>query len=144
MAAIYAEDRWFVGDGGPSAEGLARQLRGLEPSREIVVVAETRAELVGWIEVRRYAPSRMEHVASLTVAVAAPLRGQGIGRRLLQAVLPWARRVGVKKLRLDVRARNEAARALYASEGYEVEGIERNQVRDGDGYEDNVIMALEV
>jgi ribosomal protein S18 acetylase RimI-like enzyme len=86
----------------------------------------------------------MEHVATLTLAVAAPARRRGVGRRLLRALTPWARRLGVRKLRLDVRAGNDAARALYASEGYRIEGIERDQIRDHDGFEDNVIMALEL
>ena len=39
------------------------------------------------------------------------------------------------------RAGNEAALALYCSEGYVVEGVERDQIRDVDGFEDNVVMA---
>ena len=146
MATIYAEGRWFVGDMGPRAETLSRQLRAMDPAREIVLVAEERAggaagDLVGWIEARRYLPTRLEHVASLTIAVAPGARGRGIGRRLMRAVVPWARRVGVRKLRLDVRAGNEAALALYRAEGYVVEGVERDQIRDVDGFEDNVVMA---
>ncbi len=141
MATIYGEGRWFVGDMGPRSETLARQLRGMDPAREIVLVAEAAGDLVGWIEVRRYLPTRMEHVASLTIAVAPRARGRGIGRRLLRAIVPWARRVGVRKLRLDVRAGNEAALALYRREGYVVEGVERDQIRDVDGFEDNVVMA---
>ena len=141
MATIYAEGRWFVGDMGPRAETLSRQLRGMDPAREIVLVAEAAGDLVGWIEVRRYLPTRMEHVATLTIAVAPRARGRGIGRRLMRAVVPWARRVGVRKLRLDVRAGNEAALALYRGEGYVIEGVERDQIRDADGFEDNVVMA---
>src|SRR6056297_4020721 len=67
MATIYAEGRWFVGDMGPRAETLSRQLRAIDPAREIVLVAEAAGDLVGWIEVRRYLPTRMEHVATLTI-----------------------------------------------------------------------------
>jgi L-amino acid N-acyltransferase YncA len=144
MAGIYAEGRWFVGDGPPSPDALARQLRALDPTREVLLVAEGPGGLAGWVEARRYAPRSMEHVATLTLAVAAPARRRGVGRRLLRALTPWARRVGVRKLRLDVRAGNEGARALYASEGYRVEGVERDQIRDEDGFEDNVIMALDL
>ncbi len=144
MAGIYAEGRWFVGDGAPSPDALARQLRALDPTREVMLVAEGPGGLLGWVEARRYAPRSMEHVATLTLAVAADARRCGVGRRLLRALTPWARRVGARKLRLDVRAGNDAARALYASEGYRVEGIERDQIRDDGGFEDNVIMALDL
>lgn len=152
MAEVYGEGRWFVGDGAPLPDALARRLGGLDPSREIFLVAE-RPAIVGWIEAHRYAPQRMNHVATFTLAVASDARGCGVGRTLLRALLPWAGRVGVRKLRLDVRADNTVARSLYESEGFVVEGIERHQVRrdphsdprgheDPDAsFEDNLIMA---
>ncbi|NBC95321.1 MAG: hypothetical protein GVY27_03080, partial [Deinococcus-Thermus bacterium] len=71
MAGVYAEDHWFVGDGPPSGESMARRLRSMDPKREVFLVAEagTRgvADLAGWIELHRYVPRRLEHVASLTL-----------------------------------------------------------------------------
>lgn len=174
MEGVYAEGRWFVGDGAPRPDMLARRLRSLDPGREIVLVAELPEDdvngaaplgprrgwrPVGWIEAHRYAPASMEHIATFTLAVRAGARGRGVGRALLRGILPWARRAGVRKLRLDVRADNRVARALYESEGFEVEGIERRQILrrpaggpgasdagppadlSDDAYEDNVIMA---
>lgn len=145
MEEIHRERRWFVGDAGPTPGSLQRRLRALVPLQELFVVAERGetggARLVGWVEAHRYVPERLSHVASLTLAVAAGDRGGGIGRSLLRSVTPWARRVGVRKIRLDVRAGNEPAIALYRSEGYVVEGVERDQIRCEDGFEDNVVMA---
>lgn len=45
-------------------------------------------------------------------------------------------RVGVRKSRLDLHAGNEAAIALDRSEGFRVEGVERDQIR----YEDTSAM----
>jgi len=141
MEGVYAEGNWFVGDGGPRPDQLTRRLRSLDPREENFLVAERSGVVIGWAEARRYAPSRMQHVATLTLAVAGPARRRGAGRALLRAVVQWARRVGVTKLRLDVRAGNLAARELYAAEGFCVEGTERAQIRNGDRFEDNVIMA---
>lgn len=141
MAGVYAEGNWFVGDGGPRPDQLTRRLRSLDPHEETFLVAERSGAVIGWAEARRYAPLRMQHVATLTLAVAGPARRSGAGRALLRAVVQWARRMGVTKLRLDVRAGNLAARQLYAAEGFTVEGTERAQIRDGDRFEDNMIMA---
>ena len=52
------------------------------------------------------------------LAVAPGLRGQGIGRQLLDAVLTDAARRGTDKLYLEVRESNSAARKLYASRDF--------------------------
>ncbi len=140
--AIFREERWFVGDGPPSAATLSRQLRSLDADESLMVVAARGAKLCAWLEVHRLQPVRLRHVAVLTVAVASAFRRQGLGRALLVRAYPWARRVGVEKIGLNVRSGNSAARALYESEGFEVEGREQRHIRGDDGYEDNILMAL--
>lgn len=140
MDEIYREGRWFVGDEGPGAGAMARRLRSLHASQEVILVAEASAGPIGWLEAARYQPRRLAHVATLTLGVAPQWRGRGAGTLLMRAVPPWARRVGIAKLRLDVRAGNVAARALYEKEGFVVEGREVGHVRTEDGFEDNVLM----
>jgi GNAT superfamily N-acetyltransferase len=53
------------------------------------------------------------------LAVVPELRGQGIGRALLQAVEEEARREGCCRLTLEVRADNHNARALYQNLGFD-------------------------
>ena len=52
------------------------------------------------------------------LAVGDSVRRQGVGRRLLGHVLDIARSRGVRIIFLEVRESNDAARALYASEGF--------------------------
>lgn len=138
---IYREGRWFVGDGPPTTDSLARRLRSLDAEQSLVLVAEGRPGLAGWLELHRLPPRRMRHIAVLTIAVAAPWRRHGVGRRLMRAGYCWARDAGIRKISLNVRSGNAAALALYEREGFVVEGRERDQVRTDDGFEDNVIMA---
>lgn len=60
--------------------------------------------------------SRWARIYSLVVTPQA--RGQGLGRRLVQAAEREARRRGCVGVSLEVRDDNAAARALYAALGY--------------------------
>ena len=54
------------------------------------------------------------------IAVHAEMRGQGIGTRLLEAVLDFARSHGYNSVRLDVVDTNPGARRLYERMGFVV------------------------
>jgi ribosomal protein S18 acetylase RimI-like enzyme len=138
---IYDEGAWFVGDGPPSEGALAARLRAMDASRAGVWLAVVDDQVAGWCEASRLPAVRLDHVAVLTLAVAAPFRRRGCGEALLEAAEAWARRLGVRKLSLSVRGRNAAARALYERGGFVLEGVERDHVRSGDSFEDNLIMA---
>lgn len=138
--AIYREGVAFVGDGPPSTAAMERRLRFSDPQASLDLVALHGKDLVGWLELNRHVPERLSHVAVLTLAVAPVARRMGIGRRLMHDAYAWCADVGVRKISLDVRAGNAAAIALYRSEGFELEGRERAQVRVAGGFEDNLIM----
>ncbi len=53
-----------------------------------------------------------------TVVVAPAARGQGLGDRLIAQAERATRAEGRRRLRLEVRQDNAAARALYAKRGY--------------------------
>jgi len=140
---IYREGRAFVGDGPVSAEALANRLRLLDESMSLYLLATLGDEgkPCGWLELHRLTPARLKHVAVLTLAVSRPFRGRGVATELLKYAYGWAREVGVEKVQLNVRAGNRAAIALYERQGFELEGRERKQVREGSLYEDNLLMA---
>lgn len=141
LRGIYREGHAFVGDTAPYPERLARQLDGDDPEEALYLVALRQGALAGWLELHRHAPWRLRHVAVLTLAVAPEYRRQGVGRALLHEAYRWGDAVGVEKVSLNVREGNAAAIALYRSEGFEVEGRELRQIRSGDTYEDNLVMA---
>lgn len=62
----------------------------------------------------------------LTVAVAPPYRRRGIARALMERMLADAAAQGGAVMYLDVRASNEAARALYEALGFAETGVRRN------------------
>jgi GNAT superfamily N-acetyltransferase len=58
-------------------------------------------------------------VPELTIGVAAPWRGRGVGRALLRAVAASAAQEGIGRISLSVERKN-FVRGLYLSEGYVV------------------------
>ena len=73
--------------------------------------------------------------------VATAAQGQGVGTRLMAALLEDADRRGLSRVELSVYADNERARRLYERAGFVVEGrSRRGSFRDG-GYADDLLMA---
>ena len=46
------------------------------------------------------------------------LRGRGVGRRLLQMAIAWAREHRIQRIALDTTEEMEAARRLYEANGF--------------------------
>ena len=76
-----------------------------------------------------------------TLAVRSDLQGQGIGARLLLALVRAAKADGMTSLTLEVRAGNEPAQALYRRFGLAPAGIRRGYYRATG--EDAVVMWAE-
>lgn len=70
----------------------------------------------------------------LTLAVAPPARGQGLGRRLLLAAIAHARTLGADAMFLEVGADNPAALALYARLGFAKVGDRKGYYQGRDAF----------
>lgn len=68
----------------------------------------------------------------LRVAVAPGTRRQGLARRLLEASERFLQGVGIRTLHLEVRLSNQAARTLYESTGWTLQGLRKAYYRDGE------------
>jgi GNAT superfamily N-acetyltransferase len=58
-------------------------------------------------------------IPELTIGVAAPWRGRGVGRALLREIAARARTSGITQISLSVERKNHAQQ-LYLAEGYRV------------------------
>jgi ribosomal protein S18 acetylase RimI-like enzyme len=94
-----------------------------------VVVALRGADILGYAILLTRRGIRSARLYSLAVAPEAA--GQGIGRRLLDAMERAARRWGALRLRLEVRADNERAIRLYEEAGYALIGRRAEYYSDG-------------
>jgi ribosomal protein S18 acetylase RimI-like enzyme len=109
-----------------------------------VLVAELDRVTVAYARLGAPTPvSSNRHVLELQgLAVLPDYRRRGIGRQLIAAAIDTAAGRGVRRLRLRVLATNRGARQLYASLGFEVEGILHEEFLIDGRYVDDVLMAV--
>ena len=82
--------------------------------------------------------------ANYLVAIFSPTaRGRGLGTwRAEQACVVAFERLGLHRLELDVYSFNPRAQRVYEKAGFRREGILRDSIRDGEGYADDILMAI--
>jgi ribosomal protein S18 acetylase RimI-like enzyme len=108
-----------------------------------VLVAEVDGAAVGYLKLGAPTPlPANRHVLEVKgLAIARACQRRGIGRQLVGAGIDEAAERGVHRLTLRVLATNPAARRLYLSLGFEVEGILRDEFLIEGRYVDDVLMA---
>ncbi len=114
------------------------------PGRAHLTVAQLGAVIVGFqiIEPAGRYTRALDHVASLGSYLVAAVRGHGIGRAMSQATFAAARRLGYRKLVINVRADNVAAQAFYMRLGFRPCGRLTAQAFVAGRYVDELIYEL--
>jgi ribosomal protein S18 acetylase RimI-like enzyme len=95
---------------------------------DAVWIVEDDARVVGSVAMRAVGDGEAELKRMYLLPEA---RGRGLGRRLLDVALGWARDAGLASIRLDTTADMTAARALYESAGFRAYG-NRTEVGERD------------
>jgi ribosomal protein S18 acetylase RimI-like enzyme len=112
-------------------------------SPDDVLVADLDGLLAGFVLLRR--PTSHEsnrHVLMIGgLGVDPAAQRQGVGRRLVEAAIEEAAGRGARRLTLRVLGGNPGAQALYASCGFVVEGVLREEFLLDGRYVDDVFMA---
>lgn len=128
FGTTYEEDRVLPLD------VVAERLRSVRaPTGRAVVGAFHDRTLVGFAGCIQSPKRKSRHTAEVWGTYVAPkARGQGVGRRLLEALIDEVQRWdGVERLTLSVVERAEAACRLYTALGFEPFGREPDAFRQG-------------
>ena len=99
------------------------------------------SRVLGWTALTAYSSRRVYlGVAWESVYVAADARGRGIGRALLEAVIPASEGAGLWTLLAGVLADNAPSRALHEKAGFRRVGIQRGMGQDATGRWRDVVL----
>ena len=90
----------------------------------IFVAEAADGRIVGWSALNRY-HDRMgfRFTAENSVYVAEGCRGQGLGARLLEPLIPAAAEIGIRAILAAIDAQNTASLRLHARFGFEQVGL---------------------
>lgn len=105
------------------ADIAAKFVQNLDPSRERCWIAETDGEPVGSV----FVVKQSKTVAKLRLLLVEPkARGQGLGRRLVEECIAFARAKGYRRLVLWTQSNLAAARAIYRACGFRLKRSEKH------------------
>jgi phosphinothricin acetyltransferase len=90
--------------------------------------------VLGWTALTAYSPRRVyAGVAWESVYVSSAARGRGVGRALLEEVIPASETAGLWTLLAAVLSDNAASLALHQGVGFRQVGVEHGFGQDGTG-----------
>ena len=110
----------------------------LENEQTICLTAEKAGRLIGYL----FAYVAADEADIARVAVLKESRKQGVGSELMKELKKVGQEQGLKKLLLDVRRSNTAARAFYKKHGFTEDGVRPGFYEKPE--EDAVLMSCEI
>ena len=113
-------------------------LETLDQTNTICLIAEKAGRTAGYL----LAYTAADEAEIARIAVVKELQRQGAARALLAELESVCGSEGIKKILLDVRSGNSAARALYANAGFKEDGIRQRFYEDPE--EDAILMSREL
>lgn len=123
LAAVAKERVYLEMVEAPPFEKVVSFQNSLIATNGPIYYALDQDRVVGWCDVFPEQNPRQSHRGYLGMGLLREYRGQGLGSKLLTAVLEHAKNFGLEKVELQVYTTNTAAVALYEKFAFEKEGL---------------------
>ncbi|TYR81507.1 GNAT family N-acetyltransferase [Priestia megaterium] len=109
----------------------------------ILIIATIDDEIASIASITSNQKKRYKHVGTLGIVIAEKYCGLGLGRKLMEELIDWAK-LNETTTKIDLVTREDNARAieLYKKVGFEVEGRLRNDCYSNGVYYDTIVMGL--
>ena len=106
-----------------------------------LVARDASGRVLGWTALSSWSGREVyAGVVWESVYVAADARGKGVGRALLEALLPATEAAGIWTVMAGVQAENAASLALHEAAGFRRIGVQERIARDHDGVWRDVVL----
>jgi ribosomal protein S18 acetylase RimI-like enzyme len=124
-----------------TVEQEAAYLQSLSNREAFHIAVDGTAGVVGFQSLDLWSSlSSMAHVGQVGTFLLPEWRGRGVGRRLWNATVVFARETGYRKLAIQVRASNIVAQTFYRGLGFQECGRLTRQVMIDGSEDDEVLM----
>lgn len=112
-------------------------------NNSIILVAAIDDKIVSIASINSNQKARSKHVGTFGIVIAEQFCGLGLGRKIMDHLIEWAKLNGVtKKITLVTREDNDRAIALYKKVGFEEEGMLKKENYINGVYYNTIIMGL--
>jgi RimJ/RimL family protein N-acetyltransferase len=119
---------------------LAAWIAQIERGLLTTLLASRSGTLVGCATIACEELAWSAHVGEIRVVVAADVRGEGIGRLLIQETFRIALELGLEKLIAQMTVDQRGAIAVFESMGFRGEALLRDHVKDRSGIKHDLVI----
>jgi len=110
----------------------------------LMIAARLGEKIVGLLTFEGGHRERLKHRGEFGLTVAKEYWGMGIGKRLIEYMVETAKKKGITRIGLQVRADNERAIKLYSNFGFEIEGRLKRLMKIKEKYFDFLQMGIDL
>jgi RimJ/RimL family protein N-acetyltransferase len=119
---------------------IAAWVRAIDSGSMTTLLAWDGEKVVGCAAIFRDPHSWSPHAGELRVVTAPGVRGNGVGRALIQSCFALMLQTGIEKIVAQMTIDQQGAIAVFESLGFRSEGLLREHVQDRDGKRHDIVI----